>query len=276
MEATFKAGDFVGTVWWLSRLRRAGLKLSPRGYAKCVNACRELGNPKAARQVFDAMMADGVVPKIEVYNAVLDALCFSFAVPPDFYSNRRRREGEDEAAATTKAEGGAIVQTRGAAAWGIPVDENDVDVGAGAQGTVNELERWVDIEANGDDRNDVSIESGGGGGGDGGGHIGEDKGDVDRTREAVASGHGATRTGSSRHLPHPQCAEWSEDALGVLRDMRARGVRPDAITYSMVATALMSAEREADVVELWKQVSEAPRLCVEGSVGDNGQCYDYA
>lgn len=211
-------GDFAGAVAWLDRLRHAGLRLSWKGYASCIDACRKLGSPEAARRVFDVMISANVEPTTAVYNAVLGAYCFSSAAPKDLYDGLRREESQGVG----------------------PPDDLWVDIaGTGRRGR-------------GDDRGDVVVDVNRGGGSDSGVEWAADL--EERAGEQVEGPGEWGGKGLQQH-PHPKSGEWAVGAVEMLQDMRSRDVMPDALSYALVITALISAERIEQVVSVWKRVS---------------------
>lgn len=208
-------------VWWLHRLRQAGLCVCHKGYATALNACQALGKHDAARGVFDAMIAANVKPTHTVYNVLLRSLSLSFTQIAEADQNVTRERSEESRARATGAEENvtSVRQTGG----DITVNG---DRAAGAREDIEDNEpAWGCGGEEGETLNEIV------------------SADVDEGKGSL-----------SGRAPSADVVALAEQSWALYRDMLARDVRPDGVTYVHLITAMLWAERIDDVLGLWETV----------------------
>lgn len=274
IEAVYKTDDHLGVLKWLGRLHRVGRRLNMAGYARCMNACGELGSPDAARQILDGMIADGMEPTLEVYNAVLKVFySASTSPPPDGVptDDSSRPEGKEERpAAVQVAEVAAVVAKMGmkqglsaAAATAAPTTAaggrlvEDDTIGVSDQTKIGEGE-GVKIETGSDSSRGGSIESAGSAAGGAGGAVGGGgRGTVGEvgTSAVGSSGGQGDAMGEGGERPLSPGERWANEVLRLLKDIKRASIVPDASTYVMIITVLIEAGRVDKALLLWQAVS---------------------
>lgn len=234
--AAYKTGDHAAAIEWVDRLRCAGLSVSRNGYTAAVNACCALGNLEAAAGVLGVMSEARVVPSASLYNAVLETIC-----PPSEggYSARVRWRNGD-------GDGGGGLGGDGVAASAEGVEGVESDNGHGSR-------RSSSSSREGDCAS---------GGSAGAGSVVVGKG-VRKGRgeeEPPESKEGARDDDADDdHHDRPRrAAEKADSALSLFEEMWRREVPMNGVTYAMVISALLGAERKDEVLSLWTQVRITP------------------
>lgn len=96
---------------------------------------------------------------------------------------------------------------------------------------------------------------------------------VDSIEGGRRGGIGDTGSGGEgQRERYPSAVERAESAVRLLADMVGRGVSVNGVTYELVISALLEAERVDDIVDLWKQVRR--RGASTGHNGDPGVVRD--